>query len=748
MPAFQQAQRLMEATTPLGTDALLMVGFNGSEGLNQLFRYTIDMIAEKEKEIAYDKLVGQPVTVRLDLAKGAGKRYWNGICAGFGKGETGKIFSQYQMTVVPKIWLMTHVTQSRIFQQISVPDILKKVFKGYDVEYKLVGTFEKREYCVQYRETDFNFASRIMEEEGMFYYFKHTNGGHKMCVANTPDGHEALPGGSTLQFHRSEHFSRAEDNIYEWCKKQELTTGKVTLWDHSFQIPHKKLEVTKPTKASVKVGEVSHKLVLEANAELETYDYPGRFAQRFDGIEKGGGEQAGELAKINKDNIRTTEIRLQEQNAGAVLIHGASGCRQVQVGHKFTFATVPDDSQAALLKAKGDYVFTSVQHSARVSSNYMSGDWGTFSYSNTFTCIPAEMPFRPPRKSAKPIIHGTQTAVVTGPGGEEIFTDKYGRVKVQFHWDREGKYDGNSSCWVRVASSWCGRNWGMLQIPRMGQEVIVDFLEGDPDRPIIIGSVWNPDQMPPYKLPDEKTKCILKTSSSLGGVGYNEIRFEDKKGQEQIYIHAEKNVDIRSRGEKMEITNGHTHLVIGGIDATSGKDCKADCRQLYSQDFHSNIKRHLVEKIEGNKQELVVGTVDTLFKAKETKTVEGEQNLHVKKDVKEKCDGTVSLTVGKDQHSKIGTLCAVEAGQEIHLKGGMKVIIEAGMQLTIKGAGGFVDIGPAGVTISGTMVKINSGGSAGSGSGCSPQAPGDAAEAAPTAPTVADKSATGTKSCN
>jgi type VI secretion system secreted protein VgrG len=811
MPSFQQQNRLMEVTTPMGKDALLMVGFNGTEGVSQLFRYTLDLIAEKEKEVSFDKLVGQAVTVRLDLAGNKGKRYWNGICAGFGKGETGKIFSQYQMVVVPKIWLLTHVTQSRIFQQINVPDILKKVLKGYDVEYKLVGTFEKREYCVQYRETDFNFASRLMEEEGIYYYFKHDNGSHKMVVANTPDGHEKLPNGDKLVFHRYERFSRSEDNIYEWCKKQELTTGKATLWDHHFQIPHKKLDATKPTKASVKVGEVTHKLVLEANAELEMYDYPGRYAQRFDGIDKGGGEQPAELAKVNKDNVRTCDIRIQEQNSPAVVIHGASACRQVQVGHKFTFDIEPDDPQGQVLKGKGDYVFTSIQHSARVSSNYMAGEWGSFSYNNTFTCIPYDLPFRPPRKSPKPIIHGTQTAVVTGPSGEEIFTDKYGRIKVQLHWDREGKYDGNSSCWLRVASTWCGRNWGFLQIPRIGQEVIVDFLEGDPDRPIVIGSVWNPDQMPAYKLPDEKTKSYVKTNSSLGGVGYNEIRFEDKKGQEQIYIHGERNVDIRIRNEKMEIVNNHSHLIVGGVDATTGKNCVADHRETIWQDRHTNIKRHKEEHIEGSMKLMIghgksenPGNLDIVIEKVKKELIEDDSHLHVKKnwlilidkvlsliagdikvavkgstgvdfskdamtkvggsssmdvgkDSKSKIGGTQSLDVGKDLQEKVGKNYAMDAGTEIHLKGGQKVIIEAGMQLSLKGPGGFIDIGPAGVTIQGTMVKINSGGSAGSGSGSSPQPPQkpeapdqaqDAAQAKPTAPTVADKSQTGSKSCN
>ena len=278
--------------------------------------------------------------------------------------------------------------------------------------------------------------------------------------------------------------------------------------------------------------------------------------------------------------------------------------------------------------------------------------------------------------TAKPTVPGTQTAVVVGPSGEEIFTDKYGRVKVQFHWDREGKNNADSSCWIRVATSWAGKGWGSIHIPRIGQEVVVDFLEGDPDQPIIVGSVYNADMMPPYSLPAEKTKSTLKSRSTLKGglANWNEIRFEDKKGNEQIFINAEKEMDLRVENNTREFTGADRHLIV-----------KANQFELVESDKHGHVKGKHVEKI----------------------------------------DGAMSLQVGDKRHEKIGTVDSLEVGQEIHLKAGMKIIIEAGTQISLVGPGGFVDIGPAGVTIQGTMVKINSGGSAGTGTDSKPDSPKD-----------------------
>ena len=292
-------------------------------------------------------------------------------------------------------------------------------------------------------------------------------------------------------------------------------------------------------------------------------------------------------------------------------------------------------------------------------------------YSCSFTAIDANEPFRAARITPKPSIPGPQTAIVVGQSGEEIYTDEYGRVKVLFHWDRYGKADENSSCWIRVAQVWAGKNWGAMYIPRIGQEVVVEFLEGDPDRPIITGRVYNGQAMPPYELPSEKTKSTLKSNSSKGGKGFNEIRYEDKKGDEQIFIHAEKNEDVRVKNDSFEWIGNERHLI---------------------------VKKDQLEEVKGDKH----------------LTVKGDQN--------EKINGTISVNAGMDMQQKVGMNHALEAGMEVHIKGGMKVIIEAGMQLSLKAGPSFVDLGPAGVSISGPMVMINSGGAAGAGSGCSPDA--------------------------
>jgi type VI secretion system secreted protein VgrG len=504
-----------------------------------------------------------------------------------------------------------------------------------------------------------------MEEEGIYYFFKHTANSHQMIVANTPQSHSDLPGKSKITYEDVEGGSRDEDRIYDWEKVQEWRSGKYTLWDHSFELPHKHLEAEANIQDSVQVGKANHKLKVGGNDKFEIYDYPGEYAQRFDGVDRGGGDRAGDLQKIFEDNRRTTDIRIQEESVPGLVIQGSSNCRHLVSGYKFTLQRH--------FNADGQYVLTSVTHSARQGGDYRSNADEAFHYSNTFTCIPLAMRFRPQRLTPKPVVQGTQTAIVVGPKGEEIFTDKYGRVKVQFHWDRQGKNNEESSCWVRVGTLWAGKQWGVIHIPRIDQEVIVDFLEGDPDQPIIIGSVYNAREMPPYKLPDEKTKSTIKTRSSLKGSAdnYNEIRFEDKKGSEQIFINAEKDMDTR---------------------------VEHDDRQIVMNDRHMIVNHDQREQIDNDRSITV-------------------QNNH-----KEKIGNNMSIQIGNSLDETTGSKFAHEAGQEIHLKAGMKVIIEA-MQVSIKGAGGFVDVGPSGVTIQGTMVLINSGGAAGTGSGVSAQDP-------------------------
>ncbi|HEY0006586.1 MAG TPA: type VI secretion system tip protein TssI/VgrG, partial [Pyrinomonadaceae bacterium] len=589
-------------------------------------------------------------------------------------------FTSDRLEVVPQFWLLTRRAQSRIFQHLSVPEILKKVLGPLNVSFQLQGTFHPRDYCVQYRETDFNFASRLMEEEGICYFFKHTAGGHQMVVANTPQSHPDAPFNSRITFEVIEGGTRDDERIYAWEKTQELGAGKYTLWDHSFELPHKHLEATTNIIETVQAGEETHKLKVGGNDQLEIYDYPGEYAQRFDGVNKGGGEQAAEMQKIFEDNRRTVKIRMDQETVSNLIIKGTSNCRPLVSGHKFTLERH--------FNADGQYVLTNITHAARLSADdYRSGEGSEFTYENTFTCIPAALPFRPPRTTPKPVVQGTQTAVVVGPAGEEIFTDKYGRVKVQFHWDREGKSNLDSSCWIRVAQTGAGKRWGSVYIPRVGHEVVVDFLEGDPDQPIIVGVVYNASEMPPYTLPEHKTRTVLFKSLTYKGSGFNEFRIEDKKGEEQIFIHAERNKDIRIKKNRFETVGGSAHLIVGGDQLES---------------------------------------------------VGNDKHLKVKGDQNEKVDGTVSLTVGADMQDKVAQKYALDAGNEIHLKAGMNVVVESGVSLTLKAGSNFILLDASGIYISGTMVMINSGGAAGSGAGSQPEAP--------KYPQEADKAEAGEKS--
>ena len=724
---YTQSHRPLSVTTPLGKDKLLLVGFSGQEAISRLFSFHLDLLAEKKTEVAFDKLLGQKVSVHLNMADGK-PRYFSGICSRFSQGERGETFTSYQMEIVPQFWLLTHAAQSRTFQQKAVPDILKEVLKGLDCSYELQGSFQPRDYCVQYRETDFNFASRLMEEEGIYYFFKHTSDGHKLVLANTPQSHADMPGKAKVVFETIEagHL-RQEDRIYDWQKSQELRAGKYLLWDHHFELPHKHLDAEKPIQESVTVGKATHKLKVGGNDKLELYDWPGEYAQRFDGIDPGGGERPNDVQKIFQDNTRTVGIRMQEEAMHSLVIHAASGCRQWTSGHKFTLERHHD--------ADGGYVVTSVSHHATLPADYVSSQNSHgFRYHNSFTCIPVALPFRPPRVTPKPVIHGTQTAVVVGTQGEEIFTDKYGRVKVQFHWDRQGKNDANSSCWVRVGSIWAGKTWGGIHIPRIGQEVIVAFEEGDPDRPIIIGSVYNAEMMPPYKLPDNKTQSGLQSRSTLKGENnnFNELRFEDKKGSEQVYFHAEKNFDrvvenndtlkVGTSDQKytpdgsrtVEIWNNHSLKV--GAGAGNAKDGSQTIDVYHNRTETVQTGNELVTIQKGNRTVNVDSGNDVHNVKQGNRTVNvntGNDEHNVKQG-----NRTVNVNMGNDSHNiqQGNRAVVINMGNDsLAIKMGNQTTkldlgassTEAMQSITLKVGQSSVTIDQMGVTIQGMMVKIN-----------------------------------------
>lgn len=445
-------------------------------------------------------------------------------------------------------------------------------------------------------------------------------------------------------------------SIVQWDDDYMLRSGKVTYWDHKFELPGKHLEADQPSINNI-----------ADNMQMERYDFPGGYSRKFDGIDPGGGERPADLSEIFIDNKKTAKTAMEIIDTRYKQSYGEGICCSMTAGHKFKFTDHPGKD------TNGSYLLTHVTHDINQSPDYQSESVLENPYTNKFWCIKQGQGapiFRSKMKTPKPIVYGSQTAIVVGPDTEEIFTDKYGRVKVQFHWDRDGKYDQRSSCWLRVAQIWAGKGWGSMHIPRVGMEVVVTYLEGDPDQPLIIGAVYNAANMPPYKLPDHKTRSTIKSDSSKGGGGFNEIRFEDRKGKEQVFIHAQKNEDIRVKNECMETIGASRHLIVGG---------------------------NQLEKVGGDK------------------------HLKVGGDKYEQIEGDASLIVSGDYDMR--STAANFESTVIHLKG-KKIVIDAENQLTLKSGSGFITIKKDGrVTIRGMKVMINSGGAAGRAADCSTTAP-------------------------
>jgi type VI secretion system secreted protein VgrG len=645
MPA-TQGTRSITVNTTLGADVLLLASMSVKESLSTPFDYGLKLYSER-LDIDANQLLGTPATVAL--AQPAGDyRYFNGLINRFAQIGFEGNFAVYRANLAPWLWFLSRSSDCRIFQDKKVPDIVKQIFRDHgftDFEERLSGTYAPRTYCVQYRETDLAFVSRLLEHEGIYYFFEHADGKHTLILADSYSAHSAAPGYADIPFYLpgSTAYNNLE-RIDEWTICKEVCSGAFAHGSYDFTAPRKDLLARRQAPKS------------HALAGLEIFDYQGDYTERGDG-----------------DTY--ARIRLEERQAEHETVLATGNAHGLACGRLFTLTDHPRSDQ----NREHLVVSTDAMLESSDFGSIDSAQEGT-TFKCNLTAMDSQVPYRPPRSTQKPVVQGPQTAIVVGKSGEEIWTDKHGRVKVMFHWDRYAQGDEKSSCWVRVAQVWAGKGWGGMMIPRVGQEVIVDFLEGDPDQPIVTGRVYNGECTPPYALPDKATVTALKSSSSKGGGGFNEIRLEDKKGSEQIFINAEKNQDVRVKKDHFEWVGNERHLI---------------------------VTTDQFEKVGGDKH----------------LTVTGDQN--------EKVDGTVSLKTGVDLQQKVGVKCGIDAGQEIHLKGGMNVVIEAGMSVTIKAGGGFIVVGPAGVTISGTPVLINSGGSAGSGSGCSP--------AAPTAPKEADK---------
>ncbi|MGC0773944.1 MAG: type VI secretion system tip protein TssI/VgrG [Candidatus Acidiferrum sp.] len=684
--AYTQDNRIIAIDTPLGKDVFLLHGFAAQEAISRLFRISAELYSENAS-IDFTKIIGQQVTISLQLADGS-KRYFNGHISRFAQTGMDERFTHYHAEIVPWLWFLTRRADCRIFQNMTIPDIVAKVFKdrGFgDFRNSLQGDFEQREYCVQYRETDFNFVSRLMEQYGIFYFFEHEQNKHTLVMGNKPSVHKPCPVQSKARVDFTAGvYLKDEDLVGSWNLEQELRPGKYAMTDYNFETPGTSLLANENT--IFKVG---------GNDNYEIFDYPGEYTKKAEGESR-------------------TQIRMQEEEAIHLIGVGSGSCRTFASGYLF------DLSGHARTDQNQTYLLTEVQHSATVGNSYMgAGTESDEHYSNHFKCIPDSVPYRPQRHTPRPFVQGPQTAVVSGKSGEEIWTDKYGRVKVQFFWDREGKKDEKSSCWVRVSQPWAGKNWGAINIPRMGQEVIVEFLEGDPDRPLITGRVYNDEQMPPYKLADNQTRTTFLTRSTKGGgsSNFNELRFEDKKGDEQIFMNAEKDMDWRVEKESREYVGANRHMIV-----------KSSQFESVDGDKQSQVGGKFIEKIAGDtsiqigakRMEQVGSDESVTIGGNRKEQVNNNESITIGQNQKTAVGESVSITIGQNRNAEIGGNDVVSATQAVYITGGMNVVIQAGMQLSLVGPGGFIDIGPAGVSIQGTMVLINSGGAPGSAQSANP----------------------------
>jgi type VI secretion system secreted protein VgrG len=694
--------RMMELTTPLGKD-LLFRWLRGKEELGRASEFELAALSTRN-DIKPSDLLGKKITVKLERVKG-GYRYFNGHVTRFAQGDTVGRYYEYRMTVRSWLWFLTRTADCRIFQEKTVPEIIKEVFADHSMavfDDGLTGTYIKREYCVQYRETDFNFVSRLMEEEGIYYYFEHGDGKHTLKLVDSDTGHKKLEGKASIAYHlpgRSLHGD--EEYIQVFRQDQRIQPGLVATRSYDF------------AKPKADLGVKAQNIQKHESADYEWYDFEGDYIQTDNG---------DHLAQVRVDELHS-EFELAEAECNV---------REIAVGRLFGFTNAPRKDQ------EKDYLIVSAEWDLQ-NNTYETVTQEDAIYHCTMKVLQSKQQFRPARITPRPTMGGPQTAVVVGPGGEEIYTDKYGRVKVQFHWDRYGKKDQNSSCWIRVSNPWAGANWGGMAVPRMGQEVVVDFLEGDPDQPIIIGRVYNADQMPPYALPANMTQTGIKSRSSKGGgaANFNEIRFEDKKGSEQVFIHAEKNQDIEVENDetkwvghdrKKTIDHDETVLVKNNRTETVGVNEKIDIGANRTETVGANetisvsgnrtetvsqnevvtvllTRTHTIgvndmlnvgaarEVTVGGAQAITVGGAQAVTVGaaqqetvglSQTETYGKSQTTSVGTDRTATVGDNCTTTVGKDQNLKVGKNLSTEVGEDDKRKVGKNLLIEAGDQVVIK----------------------------------------------------------------
>jgi type VI secretion system secreted protein VgrG len=616
--------RVMEIVTPLGEDVLLFHGMSAREEMSRPFEYQLDLLSKK-KDVGVDDILGKNVTIKLGLPDDQ-TRYFNGYVTRFAQGAMIGPYYRYLATVRPWFWFLTRTADCRIFQEMKVPDIIKSVFADHraaDYKFELTGTYKKWTYCVQYRETDFNFISRLMEQEGIAYYFRHTDGHDTMVLTDSTRKHTPVTGYEKSSFISPEQQVKPDsEHIHSWDFQCEIQPGVYVHDDYDLERPSVELKASKPLPRTY------------SPSDYEVYDYPGMYVQKPDG------EQYA-------------LVRIDEMGTQFHIARAATNARGIAVGALWSLEHHKREDQ------NREYLIVGANYDLSFENYESLPEAGGTGYQCSFVAMPSSQQFRPKRMTPKPFVQGPQTAVVVGPGGEEIYTDKYGRVKVQFHWDRRGKKDENSSCWIRVSHPWAGKGWGAVSTPRIGQEVIVDFLEGDPDQPIITGRVYNAEQLPPFGFPAGAVVSGIKSDTHKGS-GYNELSMDDTAGKEKITIHGQ--YDMNSTIEHDQTLTVH--------------NCRTDRVDVDDSESIGNNQKWDV----GVNRDASIGSNETLtVGANRTKKIGANETITVGSNRNATIGASESLTVALQRTHSVGIneTISVGAAQEITVGAAQTVTVGA-----------------------------------------------------------------------
>ena len=715
MPAFAQTKRLLTFTSPLGANVLLPEQLTGVEGVSELFVYQLELLAETQTSIDPKKIVGQKVCVEIQADDSGTQRYVNGIVSSFEMSGGDDEFLSYRAIIVPNLWTLTLNRNTRVFQNQTVIDVIKAVLSPYNISPSIdtSATYTPLEFCTQYRETDFNFVSRLMEQHGIFYYFKHTRDDHTLTLQDTSSKLSDCAVQSSFRYAPQQADTEGfyDFVVREFSSRSSLVPGKYTAWDYSF-IQYKTVPAGGATADT--------KGPLGSNSN-EQYDYADSAAAYL--------KKDSSDSKIGDLTTFFNNVRRDIGDAETVIVGGASNAISMQSGYTFTLSKHPQGS----LNVK--YLLLHIEITLQQLPSYRARATNSPDpYENKFIAIPSTIPYRSPLKTEKPVVNGMHTGEVVTPSGEDSFMDKYGRVCVQFWWDRLRKPNTPDNTLLRVAQSWAGKGWGTYYWPREGDEVLIDFLEGDPDQPIVVGSVYNGVNMPKYDPAGQYTLSGILTRSSKGGgaANANELRFEDLAGKEQVFMNAERDYDLHVEHDWHTLVGNEQHTKITSnqfeeVDADSHLLVKG--KQLHEVDGEADlsVKGNQIVQVGGDRSHAVSGNIK--------ETVGQNYGMTVGQNLSQQVGSNHSLVAGQNQDVQTGMNCNITAGQTINLMGGMSVNITGGATgVSIVGPGGFISITEAGVAIMGTLVMINSGGGPTPANPASPQSPDS--PSSPTAPTA------------